>query len=117
MVDRIFIDNLRLRCRVGITDEERAAPQEILVNVSLTVGLERAGTSDNLGDTVDYKEMMERISQFVSGREFKLLESLAEGIAALALKPAGVEKVTVRVRKTKYSGEPSIGVEIERWRR
>lgn len=116
MADRIFIDNLRLKCRIGITDEERMAPQEILASISLMVELTRAGASDNLGDTVDYKEMIERISRFVSEREFKLLESLAEGIAALALKTAGVERVTVKVSKAKYSSEPSIGIEIERSR-
>lgn len=116
VVDRIFIDNLRLKCRVGTTDEERSALQEILANISLTVGLGRAGASDNLDDTIDYRDAAERISQFVAGREFKLLESLAEGIAALLLKDAGVEKVTVQVRKVKYSSEPSIGIEVERSR-
>lgn len=116
MVDRIFIDNLRLKCRVGTTDEERSVLQDILVNISLTVGLGRAGASDNLPDTIDYRDTTERISQFVAGGEFKLLESLAEGIAAIALKNAGVERVTVQVRKARYSNEPSIGIEIERSR-
>lgn len=84
MGDRISIDNLRLKCRVGITNEERREPQEIVVDTSLTVNLERAGGSDDLNDTVDYMEIMQRVSQFVSNREFKLLESLAEGIATLA---------------------------------
>ena len=114
MADRIFLDDLRLKCRVGITDEERSVPQEILLDISLAVDLKPAGIGDGLGDTVDYNEMMQRVSQFASEREFKLLESLAEGIAALALRIARVEKVTVKVRKAKYSVEPSIGVEIER---
>ncbi|MDG6918948.1 MAG: dihydroneopterin aldolase [Nitrososphaerota archaeon] len=114
MVDRIFIENLRLKCKVGTQDEERRVSQEILVDVSLTVGLGRAGASDNLDDTIDYRDTIERISQFVTGGEFQLLESLAEGIAAIALKSAGVERVTVQVRKAKYSNEPSIGIEIER---
>ncbi|MDG6941384.1 MAG: dihydroneopterin aldolase [Nitrososphaerota archaeon] len=112
--DRIFIDNLRLKCRVGVTDEERLLPQEILMDITLAINLKPAGTSDNLGDTLDYKDMLRRISQFASEREFKLLEGLAEGIAALALKVDRVEKVTVKARKAKYSSEPSIGVKIER---
>lgn len=114
MGDRIFIDNLRLKCRVGVTDEERLLPQEILMDITLAINLKPAGTSDNLGDTLDYKDMLRRISQFASEREFKLLEGLAEGIAALALKVDRVEKVTVKARKAKYSSEPSIGVKIER---
>lgn len=117
MNDRIFLDNLRLKCRIGITDEERREPQEIMADVSLIVNLKRAGASDSLGDTVDYREAMKRISQFVSSKEFNLLESLAEGIATLVLETAGVERVIVKVRKMAYSSEPSIGIEVQRGRR
>lgn len=117
MVDRIFLDNLRLKCRIGITDEERRDLQDVIVDISLVVSLKRAGVSDNIGDTIDYRETMERVSKFASEREFKLLEGLAEGIADLVLKTAHVKKVTVKVRKAKYSSEPSVGVEIERSRK
>ena len=116
MNDRIFIDNLRCKSRVGVTDEERREPQEVLVDISLRVSLKRAGTSDNLGNTLDYREMMKRVLGFVSGNEFKLLERLAEGIASLALERPCVEGAVVKVRKAKYSNKPSIGIEIERVR-
>jgi D-erythro-7,8-dihydroneopterin triphosphate epimerase len=114
MTDRIFLDNIRLRCRIGITPEERSEPQEVIVGVSMVVSLARAGKSDDLKDTVNYREVMERISTFVSGGEFNLLESLAEGIASLTLEAFRVERVTVNVRKAKYSSEPLIAIEIER---
>ena len=116
MNDRIFLDNLRLKCRIGITDEERREPQEVMADISLFVNLKRAGTSDSLDDTVNYREAMTNVLQSVSNREFNLLESLAEGIAALALETSRVERVVVKVRKAKYSREPSIGIEIERSR-
>lgn len=116
MGDRIFINDLRLKCRIGVTDEERREPQEVVADVSLFAGLERAGASDDLNDTLDYIEATQRISEFAFNREFKLLESLAEGIATLMLKVVSVEKVTVKVRKAKYLSEPSIGIEIERVR-
>ncbi len=50
----------------------------------------------------------------MSEREFELLEGLAEGIAAFALKTARVEEVAAKVLKAKYAAEPSIGIEIER---
>jgi FolB domain-containing protein len=114
MSDRIFTDNLRLKCKVGITPEERREPQEVLVDVSLHLDLARAGSSDDLKDTINYKDIVQRVSQSVSNKEFSLLESLAEGIAAAMLEAYPVDTVIVKVRKAKYSGEPSIGIEIER---
>jgi 7,8-dihydroneopterin aldolase/epimerase/oxygenase len=115
-MDTVFIDNLRLDCRVGVTDEERRQPQKVLVDVTLSLDLGRAAATKDIGDTVDYREAKRLFSQFVSTGEFVLLESLAEGVAAVALDRFEVERVAVRVRKEKYSTEPSIGIQIERSR-
>jgi 7,8-dihydroneopterin aldolase/epimerase/oxygenase len=116
VMDRIFIDNLRIDCLIGVTDEERRQPQKVVVDVDLFLDLRRAASSGNVEDTVNYREAKRQVSQFVSGGEFVLLESLAEGIASLALDGFKVERVVVKVRKEKYSAEPSIGIEIERGR-
>jgi len=115
-MDTVFIENLRLDCRVGVTDEERRQPQKVLVDVTLTLDLSRAAATKDLRDTVDYREAKRLVSQFVSGGEFVLLESLAEGVAALALDRFEVDRAVVRVRKEKYSVEPSIGIQVERAR-
>jgi len=115
-MDTVFIENLRLDCRVGVTDEERRKPQKVLVDVTLALDLSRAAATKDVEDTVDYREAKRLISQFVSSGEFVLLESLAEGVAALALDSFEVERAVVRVRKEKYSAEPSIGVQVERGR-
>jgi dihydroneopterin aldolase len=114
MTDRIFVDNLRLSCRVGITPEERRQPQEVLVDVSIFLSLVRAGRSDDVRDTVNYKEVVQRVSLYVSGKEFTLLEGLAEGVVSAVLDAFPVERVVVKVRKAKYSDEPSIGIEVAR---
>jgi len=117
MTDRIFVDNFRLSCRVGITAEERLKSQEVMLDMSLFLSLAPAGASDSVSDTVNYKELMERVSDFVSSKEFSLLESLAEGVAAVVLEGFSVDRVAVRVRKAKYSAEPSVGIEIARDRK
>jgi len=102
---------------VGVTDEERRQPQNVLLDVRLELDLHRAGASKRIEDTVDYRDARLQFSRFVSDGEFVLLESLAEGVASLALERFKVERVVVKVRKEKYSTEPSIGVEIQRDRR
>lgn len=113
-MDRIFIDGLRLDCRVGVTDEERRLSQKVIVDVSIFLDTRRAAASGRIEDTADYREAKRLFSTFVSEGEFRLLESLAEGIASIALERLGAERVAVRVRKEKYSADPSIGIEIER---
>jgi len=115
-MDRVFIENLRVDCVVGLTEEERRRPQKVIVDVSMYLGLRRAAAGEKIEKTVNYREARDRISRFVATGEFVLLEGLAEGIASLVLDAFEVERVKVRVRKEKYSVEPSIGVEIERAR-
>jgi FolB domain-containing protein len=114
MVDRIFIENLRIKCRIGVTEEERRDPQDVILDVNLFRSLDRAAITNSLDDTANYREVMERISDFVSEGEFTLLESLADGLAVRTLNQFGVDRVSVRVRKGKYSSEPSVGVEVVR---
>lgn len=113
-MDRIFLNNIRMKCRVGTTAEERSEPQDVLVDVQLSLSLRLAGETDSLGETVDYRDVLERARAFASSREFILLEGLAEGLAAAVLGVPRARRAVVRVRKAKYSGEPDIGVEIER---
>ncbi len=116
MGDRIFIDNLRVRCSVGATERERLIPQDVLIDTSIYLDLRDAASSSDLEGNVNYKEELQRISDFVSKGRFVLLEGLAEGVARLCLSNPKVERVVVKVRKSKYSTEPSIGVEVERTR-
>ncbi|MDG6967306.1 MAG: dihydroneopterin aldolase [Nitrososphaerota archaeon] len=115
-MDRIFIENLHVDCLVGVTEEERRRPQGVVVDVSIFRDLRRAAQTGKVGDTVDYREARRAVSECASGRRFTLLEGLAEEIASLAIGSLGADRVVVRVRKEKYSVEPSIGVEVERSR-
>jgi dihydroneopterin aldolase len=113
-MDRVFIEGLRLDCSIGLTGEERRRPQTVIADVGLFLDLRRAAASGKVQDTIDYREARQSISRLASTGEFTLLESLAEGIASLALSDLGAKRVVVRLRKEKYSVDPSIGIEISR---
>ena len=114
MGDGIFIKNLVVRCRVGVHEKERGRRQDVIVDVYISHDLREAGIADDLGKTVSYSEVRQKIVEFVSGGEFRLLESIAEGIASLLLRSSEATKVKVRVRKKKYAKSPNIGIEITR---
>jgi 7,8-dihydroneopterin aldolase/epimerase/oxygenase len=115
--DRISIRGLRVATHVGVTDEERATSQIVVLDVDVVVDLTAASTSDDLSDTVDYGTLTTRIWELVQGHESRLLESLAGSVAQLVLEVAGVEQVLVRVAKESppvKEALDSVSVRIER---
>jgi dihydroneopterin aldolase/D-erythro-7,8-dihydroneopterin triphosphate epimerase len=98
-MDRIFIRDLALRCIIGIYPEERREKQDVVINVEMHADLLKAGRSDDLNDTVDYKSIKKAILRLVESSRFQLIESLAENIADIALADAKVQKVIVTIDK------------------
>jgi D-erythro-7,8-dihydroneopterin triphosphate epimerase len=98
-MDRIFIRDLALRCIIGIYPEERREKQDIVINVAMECDLRKAGRSDELEDTVDYKNIKKAILKLVEKSQFQLIESLAENIADLALADEKVQQVSVTIDK------------------
>lgn len=99
-MDRIILSAMRFEGRLGVSEEERALPQLVEVDLEVDVDLAAAGASDDLADTVDYAPLVVLASRAVEEGGHRLLEGLAGSIArqALASAPA-IQAVTVRVRK------------------
>jgi D-erythro-7,8-dihydroneopterin triphosphate epimerase len=98
-MDHIFIRGLAARCIIGVRPEERAEKQDVIVNLALSTDLGRAGKSDVLDDSVDYRAVKKRALSVMEGSHFHLLEALAESIAASCLETPGVCEVRVTVDK------------------
>jgi len=118
-VDRIVVAELPVRALVGVTEEERTAEQELIVDVELTLDLRAAGRSDDLGDTVDYERACRTVVDVAASRPFQLIEALAARTAEALLADLGVAEVLVRVRKPsalRAWGARHAAVEIRRTR-
>jgi dihydroneopterin aldolase/D-erythro-7,8-dihydroneopterin triphosphate epimerase len=116
-MDKIYIRDLSLRCIIGLYPEERKNKQDVIINVTMETDLRAAGKSDALNDTVDYKAIKLAILDFVENSSFKLIESLAEGIAAICLKDERVQSTTVTIDKPgALRFARSVAVEITRKR-
>ena len=116
-LDRIHIRDLRARCIVGIHAEEREKKQDVSIHLTLWADLRRAGQTDDLGDTVDYRELKAAVMEMVEASSYFLVERLAERIAEIALARAGVQRVTVLVEKPgALRFARTVGVEIVRER-
>jgi dihydroneopterin aldolase len=99
LMDKIVIQEARFQSRVGVSDEERARPQEIIVDIEGFRDLRGAGASDDLSETVCYAAMHEKAAHIIGANAFRLIETIAERLAAMVLRDFPIEKVVVRVRK------------------
>lgn len=116
-LDKIFIKDLSLQGIIGVDPWERVTPQEILINVVLYTDLTKAGSTDNLDDTINYSLVAKKIMQHVEIAQRLTVEALAADIANICLLEPGVSQVQIRVEKPNAVRlTRSVGVEIIRAR-
>jgi len=114
-MDKVIIKNLVARGVIGIYDWERAKPQEILINIILHGDLSKAGETDDIEDSINYKTVAKGAQALAENCERLTVEALANDIALFCLETKGVLKVIVRVEKPgAVRFADSVGVEIER---
>jgi FolB domain-containing protein len=114
-MDCIHIRDLDIECIVGVSPEERNTLRTVRVNLRLECDVATAGRSDRLEDTVDYRDVRDRVVATVRGSRDELIERLAERIAEAALSVRHVARVTVVLDKPgALEGARSVAVEITR---
>ncbi|MFM8295680.1 MAG: dihydroneopterin aldolase [Microcystaceae cyanobacterium] len=80
--DTIHVQGIRCYGYTGLFEEEQTLGQWFEVNLTLWVNLRAAGHSDQLTDTVYYRQAIAAVKQIISTQKFRLVEKLAEVIAA-----------------------------------
>lgn len=114
-MDIVFIRELKVDTVVGIYDWERRIRQHVTLDLDMAWDVAQAARTDKIEDTLDYKAVAKRVSHFVAGAEFGLVETLAEKVAELVMKEFRVSWVKVVLNKPgAVSGSRSVGVVIER---
>jgi FolB domain-containing protein len=114
-MDQVFIKDLRVQGIIGVGEQERSKPQEILINVVMFTEILKGGKTDKIEDCVNYRTVAKKIIAYVTDSSRYTVEALATDIAELCLEDKIIQKVRVRVEKpgaVRFSG--SVGVEFER---
>ena len=113
-VRRVFVRDMVLQAAIGVYPHEHGGTQRVRVNVDLAVQ-EAAVDDDRLGSVVSYELVFHRVQAIVGAGHIKLVETLAERIAAACLEDERVVRALVRVEKLDvFAGVGSVGVEVER---
>ncbi len=116
-MDKVFIEDLLVRGVIGVTDRERANPQDIVCSITLFTDITKGGESDDIQFCVNYRTVAKTVFAYVEKADRYTVEALATDIAGICLGFDGVLEVTVRMEKpgaVRFS--KSVGVEIHRKR-
>ena len=117
MADTLMLHDITVSCRLGVHEWEQRTPQDVWVDLELAIDAASAAATDEVADAVDYAALVHAVIEEAQRRPCRLLETLADRIAARVLAESGTPRVRVRVKK---KAMPEIGyaaVEIERLRR
>jgi len=115
---KIELRGLELFGHHGVLPDERERGQRFLVDVRLEPADRRAEVSDDIGDAVDYRDVVEVVREVFEGRTFQLLEALAGALADALLARLPLTWVEVSVRKPDVVLERSVdyaAVTVERY--
>ena len=80
MNDSIRITGLELFGHHGVFDFEKHDGQRFLVDLTVWLDTDRASTSDNLAQTLDYSKLVNKVAGAVQGEPVDLIETLASRV-------------------------------------
>lgn len=113
--DWIHLRKVKVRCVLGVHPAERGDARPVLMNLSLECDTRAAAKSDKLEDTVNYELIEADVIAVAKKGRFHLVETLAERVAEICLKPPQVRAVRVAVDKPgALPHTKSVAVEIYR---
>ncbi len=111
--DLVFVRDLVLPCRIGIHDDEQGRVQRVRFSVEIAVA---QGATRGRRPAVCYDAIIGAVRGVIEAGHIKLVETLAERVAAACLALDGALHAQVRVEKLDRVPGAALGVEISRSR-
>lgn len=113
-MDIIVIRDLIVNFRVGVTDEERAKPQKLLITIEIGDDFTAAAKTDDLTQTIDYDAVVRRVTGLGEENSWNLIERLAVQIAEMVREEFRVARVSVEVKKFVIPETRYVSVRVSR---
>ena len=108
--DCIHIEQLEVLGRVGVTENERAESQRLVINVTAWARESFAKLHDDISETANYSTMADEVRTIVEGAAYKLIETVANNVAQRLLERFLIARVRVEVRKFVLPGSAFVSV-------
>jgi dihydroneopterin aldolase len=115
--DRIRLEGLQLDAEIGVYPHEHGVKQRLVIDVAVETDVREAARLDALERSIDYDALADACRAVCGQRHHRLIETVAERIAARVLETHGARVSRVSVRVAKPSAVPeaaSVAVELSR---
>ena len=112
--DRIHIEELEVSTHIGVSEEERAAPQRLTVSISFWQYHGARDLADRIESTVNYSAVAEQAKNFARNQSVNLIETLADRLAMHLLKTFRIQKITIELRKFPLEDAKYVSVIVTR---
>jgi 7,8-dihydroneopterin aldolase/epimerase/oxygenase len=114
-LDTIFIEHLEIETVIGVFNWERNIRQTVIIDLEMDYDISRAGLTDAISDTLDYKAVCKHIIHHVESSSFELIEALSESVAEILITKFKLSRIKLRLSKPgALRGAKNVGVIIER---
>ncbi|MCK8515397.1 dihydroneopterin aldolase [Methylonatrum kenyense] len=117
-MDIVRISALRVEAVIGVHAWEQRIRQPLVFDLDMGTDIRPAANDDDLGRTLDYAAISERIRALVASSRYALIETLAERVVAAIRDEFGVAWLRLELRKPgAVGGAQHVAVIIERGQR
>ena len=116
-MDKLRITGIQASGVIGIRPWERLIRQPLRVDLEFNVDARITAAADEITKALDYGVVARRVVDVVARSEFRLIETLAEHIAARLIDEFSVDNVKVIVHKpgaVPFANDTSIEIERSR---
>ncbi len=115
-MDKLFIRQLCVPTDIGVYPQEQQQAQQIVLDLEISTDVAKAAKDDSIDDALDYARLRQGLIVAVQQTRFKLIESLAEYLAAYVLENFPIDSLRLSVTKTPKDmpDTAAVGVIIER---
>lgn len=99
MTDTISLRGLEVFAYHGVLPQEAIKGQTFVIDIDLSVDTRKAGSLDDLSETVDYGKLADDVVAVATAERHDLIETLAHEIATVCMALKLVSGCTVTVHK------------------
>ncbi|AWB66880.1 dihydroneopterin aldolase [Saccharobesus litoralis] len=111
----VFIENLSVDSCIGVYDWEKRIRQKLIFTIEMAWPNKPAAQTDDINLALDYAKVSQAVCDFASSRQFELIETMAEQVAALIMQQFNVSWLKIKLAKPgAVKQATSVGVIIER---
>lgn len=109
---QIAIEDLNVACKIGVSEQERSANQQLKISARLELQTEAIPASDRIEETLSYSEVKKLILSIAGQSEVCLLESLATELLRALLEIKEVRHAQIKIEKPEIwkNGVPSVSL-------